>query len=240
MQEKLPEWLKHSEDYTPVKTGGAFIEKSIASIGGVMTKIKLQNGHEKGRSLPALLKLFLAFGLIAFLSLTHEKMWILGVVSVIQLYLCMWPARDIATILKASLWATLLAFLLFLPPMIMNPSGICNDLQVILKVFTSLEIVSIFNHTTQWNHITGALRKLHIPGVFIFTLDITVKYIILLGNLIVDLLTAMRLRAVGKNRKEYQSIGGVMGVTFIRSTEMSREMYDAMRCRGFTDDYKGL
>ena len=111
MQEKLPEWLKHSEDYTPVKTGGAFIEKSIASIGGVMTKIKLQNGHEKGRSLPALLKLFLAFGLIAFLSLTHEKMWILGVVSVIQLYLCMWPARDIATILKASLWATLLAFL---------------------------------------------------------------------------------------------------------------------------------
>jgi cobalt/nickel transport system permease protein len=101
-------------------------------------------------------------------------------------------------------------------------------------------MVGFFNHTTQWNHITTALRKLHVPGIFIFTLDITLKYIVLLGKLIIDILTALKLRSVGKNNKKYQSIGGVMGVTFIRGTEMSREMYEAMRCRGFTDDYRGL
>jgi cobalt/nickel transport system permease protein len=68
----------------------------------------------------------------------------------------------------------------------------------------------------------------------------TLKYIVLLGSLIQDILTALRLRSVGKNNKKYQSVGGVMGVTFLRGTEMSREMYEAMRCRGFTDDYKGL
>ena len=54
------------------------------------------------------------------------------------------------------------------------------------------------------------------------------------------MLTAMSLRMVGKNNKEYQSIGGVMGTTFVKSTHMSKEMYEAMKCRGFTDDYKGL
>jgi cobalt/nickel transport system permease protein len=101
-------------------------------------------------------------------------------------------------------------------------------------------MVSIFNHTTQWNHITGALRKLHIPGIFIFTLDMTLKYIVLLGTFTGDILTALRLRSVGKNNKKYQSVGGVMGITFIRGAEMSQEMYEAMRCRGFTDDYKGV
>ena len=107
-------------------------------------------------------------------------------------------------------------------------------------MFVCVGLVNIFNHTTQWNHITKALRTLHIPGVFIFILDITLKYLVLLGSLIEGLLTACSLRSVGKNKKKYQSVGGVMGVTFVRSTEMSQQMYEAMQCRGFTDDYKGL
>ena len=35
-------------------------------------------------------------------------------------------------------------------------------------------------------------------------------------------------------------VGGVMGVVFLRGTEMNRQMYEAMVCRGFTDDYEGL
>jgi cobalt/nickel transport system permease protein len=129
---------------------------------------------------------------------------------------------------------------LFIPAFVLNPAGLFNYLAIAAKVFLSLEMVSIFDHTTQWNHITDALRKLHVPGIVIFTIDITLKYIVLLGSLIEDILTSLRLRSVGKNNKKYQSVGGVMGVTFIRGSEMSREMYEAMRCRGFTDDYKGL
>ena len=88
--------------------------------------------------------------------------------------------------------------------------------------------------------MTGALRKFHIPGVVIFIIDITFRYIVLLGKLMEDLLTAVSLRSVGRNNKKYSSVGGVMGVTFLRGTEMNKEMYEAMQCRGFTDDYKGL
>lgn len=158
-------------------------------------------------------------------------------VAILLLYLCTWPARDILNIMKAGCGASVLALIILLPAMFIQPSGIRNELLVVIKVFFSISTLSIFNHTTQWNHITGALRKLHIPGIFIFTLDITLKYIVLLGNLITELLTSLQLRSVGKNNKKYSSIGGVMGVTFVRGTEMNRQMYEAMQCRGFTDDY---
>ena len=157
--------------------------------------------------------------------------------AILLLYLCTWPARDILNIMKAGCGASVLALIILIPAMVVQPSGIRNELLIVIKVFLSISTLSIFNHTTQWNHITGALRKLHIPGIFIFTLDITLKYIVLLGNLITDLLTSLQLRSVGKNNKKYSSIGGVMGVTFVRGTEMNRQMYEAMQCRGFTDDY---
>lgn len=157
--------------------------------------------------------------------------------AILLLYLCTWPARDILNIMKAGCGASVLALIILLPAMFIQPSGIRNELLIVIKVFFSISTLSIFNHTTQWNHITGALRKLHIPGIFIFTLDITLKYIVLLGNLITDLLTSLQLRSVGKNNKKYSSIGGVMGVTFVRGTEMNQQMYEAMQCRGFTDDY---
>ena len=133
-----------------------------------------------------------------------------------------------------------ITFLVLLPAMLLRPAGRGNNLIIIWKIFISVQMVSIFNHTTQWNHITSALRRLHVPGVFIFTIDISLKYIVLLGRLINDLLTSYLLRAVGKNKQKYTSVGGVMGVVFLRGTEMNRQMYEAMVCRGFTDDYEGL
>jgi cobalt/nickel transport system permease protein len=232
--------MKQNDSYVPPKDGGTFAVKTIASLGGIMSRLKVQLGHEKKYALPALFKLVVLVCALVILSVGQSGLMLLAFAAILQVYLCTWPARDILNILKPSAAAAVLAFVLFIPAMLGNPGGTYNQLRIVGKVFLSLEMVTIFNHTTQWNHITGALRKLHIPGIFIFTLDITLKYIVLLGTLIRDLLTALGLRSVGKNNKKYQSVGGVMGVTFLRGTEMSREMYEAMRCRGFTDDYKGL
>ncbi len=236
----IPEWLNNTDKYVPPREGGTFVIKTIKSIGQVMARLRVQKGHEKNVILPAIVKLLLTVLLILVISISRNKFLILTVITLVQLYLCMWPGKDIWNIIKASLFAMIIAFIIFIPAMIMNPAGIYNNLLVIVRVFVSVEILSIFNHTTQWNHITQSLRRLHVPPIVVFTLDITLKYIVLLGNLINDMLTAMSLRMVGKNNKEYQSIGGVMGTTIVKSTQMSKEMYEAMKCRGFTDDYKGL
>ncbi len=233
----LPSWMERVDQYDPPKDCSKFAVKTIQTIGKAMSRIKVQKGHEKGRPLPALFKLLVTAGGILFLSITQNKLCIMAYAAILLLYLCTWPARDILNIMKAGCGASVLALIILLPAMFIQPSGIRNELLIVIKVFFSISTLSIFNHTTQWNHITGALKKLHIPGIFIFTLDITLKYIVLLGNLITDLLTSLQLRSVGKNNKKYSSIGGVMGVTFVRGTEMNQQMYEAMQCRGFTDDY---
>jgi cobalt/nickel transport system permease protein len=233
----MPEWMKTDDCYVPPKDGGTFAVRTIRSIGGVMSRLKIQKGHEKGHPLPALVKLFLLVALLILLSVSRNDLILLLYAAVLQMYLCTWPPKDILAIVRSSGAGAILALVLFLPAMIQNPSALPNQIATVAKVFLSLEMVCIYHHTTQWNHITRALKKLHIPGIFIFTIDITLKYIVLLGTLIEDMLTALLLRSVGKNNRQYQSVGGVMGVTFIKGTEMSREMYEAMRCRGFTDDY---
>lgn len=236
----LPEWMRETDHYVPPKDGGTFVVKTIQTIGKIMSRLKIQAGHEKKRHLPVLVKLFAMVLLIIVTSACQNRVVLLGIAAVLLGYLCAWPAKDLWGILKAPMAAAAFTFVMFVPAMLISPAGIPNNLIVVGKVFLCVTMVTIFNHTTQWNHVTLALRKIHVPGIFVFTLDITLKYIVLLGNLMQDLLTSMQLRAVGKHNRKYSSIGGVMGVTFIRGTEMNEQMYEAMRCRGFTDDYRGL
>lgn len=205
-----------------------------------MSKIKVQRGHEKGKTLPPLFKLCLMFFCILMISLSQNRIVVMAYTAIIFMYLCMWPAKDIWNIFKNGLLASMIAFLILLPAILLNSNLLSNDVFIVIKVFLCVITLSIYNHTTQWNHVTKSMRQLHIPGIFIFILDITLKYIVLLGNLIQDLLTSLQLRSVGRNDKKYTSIGGIMGVTFIKGAQMNKEMYQAMRCRCFTDDYKGL
>ena len=232
--------MQREDSYVPPRGGGTFAVRTIKAIGGAVGRLQFQQGHEKKHALPALVKLFLLLVTILFLSLSHGRLVMLAYTALLLAYLATWPPRDIGSVLAAAMAAAALTLVLVLPAMFLRPEGVFGSLRLVWKVFLSVVMVSIFNHTTQWNHITGALRTLRVPGIFIFTLDITLKYIVLLGRFISDVLTAYIHRAVGNNNKKYQSVGGVMGLTFLRGTEMSREMYEAMRCRGFTDDYKGL
>ena len=236
----IPEWMKQFDTYIPPKSKNTFILKTIKSLGKTMSKIRVQKGHEKKRTLPSLVKLILLLLIIIIISVSQNKTILLGISAALLAYLSTWKGKDILNILKPGFAAAIIALIILTPAMVMNKNNIENNLILTAKVFISVLWVSIFNHTTQWNHITGALKKLHIHGVFIFILDITLKYIVLLGNLITDLLTSLQIRSVGKNNKKYTTVGGIMGVTFLRSVEMNRQMYEAMKCRGFTDDYEGL
>ena len=53
-----------------------------------------------------------------------------------------------------------------------------------------------------------------------------------------EILTSLRLRSVGQNRKKAQSFSGISGISFLKSREMAEEMYAAMCCRGFVGEYK--
>ena len=235
----IPGWMKQTEQYAPPKDGGAFALRTLRSLGGVLARLRVQRGRD-GLNIPPVLKLLLLLAGIVTLSLARKPLLLLGIAALVLGWVCMLPPRTVLNVLRPALGAAILALALFLPAMLLRPAGAGNNLILVGKVFLSVTMVSLFNQRTQWNRITGALRTLRVPGVFVFLLDLTLKYIVLLGGLIVDWLTARSLRAVGRDRHKYRSVGGVMGLTFLRASELSRETWEAMSCRGFTDDYKGL
>lgn len=236
----IPEWMKKTEEYVPPADGGAFYYRTLKTLGGIMSRLRLESGREGRFSLPAGVRLLLMIALIILVSVTQNGLVIMAVGAIPLVRLALMPAEDISAVVKAVLVAVIMAAVIFAPAVIMDPARLWNSLRVVAKILISVTLVGIFNRTTQWNHLTAALRKAHVPGTVIFIIDITFRYIVLLGNLMQDLLTAVSLRSVGLNDKKYNSVGGVMGVTFLRGTEMNKEMYEAMQCRGFTDDYEGL
>ena len=236
----IPVWLTTKEQYAPPRDGGAFALRTVKTLGGVLARLRVQRGRAGRLRIPAALRLLLLVGLILALSLARHPLLLLVLAALVLVRACVLPARELASVLRPALAAALLALLLFLPAMLLHPAGRWNNLLVVGKVLLSVTAVNIFNRRTQWNQITAGLRALRVPGVFVFVLDLTLKYIVLLGRLLEELLTARSLRAVGRDRHKYRSVGGVLGVTFLRSAELSRETWEAMVCRGFTDDYKGL
>lgn len=231
----LPDWMKSSDDFVPPKDGGTFIIKTIKAISKALTGIRIQRGHEKNVILSPFTKLLLLLFLIAFVSLCHNRLILMGIAAAVLIYLCRWPGEDIVHVFGTAVFASVISLIMFLPAMIFFPSGIANYLRVTAKVFLCASMVGIFNHTTQWNHITMALRKLHVPKTFVFVLDITLKYIVILGNYMTELLTSVLIRSVGKNKIKHQSAGQVMGLTFIAGIQLGRQTFEAMTCRGYTD-----
>lgn len=236
----IPAWLRETEDFVPARDRSVFAVRTLRGLGSLLTRLRVQQGRAGRFKIPAVIKLLLLLGFIVTLSLARHPVLLLAVAALALGRLCLLPARTLASVLKPALGAALLALVLFLPAMVLRPAGAWNSLLVVGKVFLSVAMVSAFNRETPWNEITGALRKLRVPGVFVFVLDLTLKYIVLLGRLIVDLLTARGLRTVGRDRRPWRSVGGVLGVTFLRAADLSRETWEAMCCRGVTEDYKGL
>ena len=105
-------------------------------------------------------------------------------------------------------------------------------------MYVSVTLIGILSAGTTWNKLTGSMRTFRIPSLFIFTLDITLKYISVLGEMCADILTSVSLRSVGKNPQKAKALSGVLGISFLKSREMAEEMYAAMCCRGFTGEYR--
>jgi cobalt/nickel transport system permease protein len=145
------------------------------------------------------------------------------------------PVRDIKATLGVALVMTAFTVVILLPAAFQG-----NNYSLTMippKVFATITAVSVLSRATKWNHIITALRRFRVPSLLIFVLDITLKYIVLLGEFSIEMLRALKLRSVGKNRGKAASLGGVAGTMFLKSRLMAEEMYQAMECRGFTGEY---
>ena len=230
----IPSWLTEEVSYEPETDHEGFITKSVLGIMGVLAQAK-SSGNITHTGASASLKIFYTLLFIILMACSKNMLFSYIIFAGFFVRCCFLPGDRLKTVITGCISGTIVSLILLLPAVFLGSPK--TMLTVSIKVFISVGLVGLMSVTTPWNKITSALRVYHIPDIFIFTFDITLKYIVILGDVCVDMLTALRLRSVGKNHTKEKSFSGILGVTFLKSKEMSEEMYDAMTCRGFEGEY---
>lgn len=232
----LPSWMCESEAYEPNIDKDGFITKSAQAILGVLAKLKWNAGKDRRFSASPSLKLCYTFLFILLTACSKNYLFSLIMVAGTILALASYPASAMKQILSGTIGAVLFSIFILLPAVFMGNPQIL--LTIGTKVFLSVTLIGMLSAGTAWNKLTASLRAFHIPDIFIFTLDITLKYIAVLGEICMEILTSLRLRSIGQNKKKAKAFSGILGISFLKSREMSDEMYAAMCCRGFVGEYK--
>lgn len=232
----LPSWMCESEAYEPNIDKDGFITKSVQAILGVLAKLKWNAGKDRRFSASPSLKLCYTFLFILLTACSKNYLFSLIMVAGTILALASYPASAMKQILSGTIGAVLFSIFILLPAVFMGNPQIL--LTIGTKVFLSVTLIGMLSAGTAWNKLTASLRAFHIPDIFIFTLDITLKYIAVLGEICMEILTSLRLRSIGQNKKKAKAFSGILGISFLKSREMADEMYAAMCCRGFVGEYK--
>lgn len=233
----MPEWLLKDENYITQADKDTFINKSILSLLSILSRIRAQSGYsDHFFGVSAVLKVVFTFLLVALISLSRSFTFVIVINVYLLFILSMLHGEEILKILKISFIVTVFTFIILLPAAFWG--NYYSIFMITPKIFATVMAVNILSHSTQWNSITGALKTFFVPDIFILVLDITIKYIILLGEFSLNMLYSLKLRSVGKNKEKYTSLSGIAGTMFIKSKEMAEDMYVAMECRGFTGEYR--
>ena len=233
---QLPDWLKSEEQYIPNKDRDYFISRSFLRITSILARYEAASPFLPERLCPSPMAALLFLLLLILLTATSSQPYFLYTAAALLLaLLALHDGPAIRRLLLPALAAALFSLLILLPAILLT----ANPLTLLLPVKTFLTVLAagIFTGMYAWHRMTAALSWFHVPQLAIFILDTALRYIYLLGSLSRDFLTALQLRSIGRNRQKSKAIAGVVGNLFLKSQEMSQEMYHAMQCRGFTGTY---
>ncbi len=113
--------------------------------------------------------------------------------------------------------------------------GVLAALFLVGRVATSLSFVLLLPLTTPWADLLKALRSIRIPQLYVQTLGMTLRYLLLLCQIVEGMHIAKKSRTIrlGKAGTEQRWVAGQVGTLFKRSIELSTEVHRAMVARGF-------
>ena len=232
----VPEWLSAKDNYIPKEEKNLYIEKSIFSLIKIISIIRQNKNQDKlVYSINPTLKVVSIIVMILCVSISRSfiYLFIIDIYVLINLFLMEKKSRK--RILLKSFIFPLVTLIALIPSMFYG--NIYNSLLIFQKLIITILLMNLLSHNTKWSEISKSLKLLFIPDIFIWIMDITIKYIVLLGEHSINLLFALKLRSIGITSNKYNSLTGIMGNLFIKSYKMSEEMFHAMECRGFVGEY---
>lgn len=242
----LPNWMCEAQPYKPSTDRDQFLRINTLKLTMLLARIKTQRGGLHNGIIPCLPDRILSrvdvgvrlggiVVLILCMALASNLFFVYCMLAIVLVMLAFKPAEDLISILKPALGAGIFTALIMVPALFIGqPSSL---IRLSLKVFLSVCLLTNLTHQSPWNKLVAGLRLYHVPHIVVFIFDLTIKYIVLLGEVAAGVLDALSLRSVGHNRHKSRSAAQVLGVTFLKAHDFGEELYDAMECRGFMGDY---
>lgn len=203
----------------------------------LLAKLLKSEREQKEREYDAAGCLVLAFSTVLLCALSGNAVFPVSVIAAELFRLSMRKPETIAHVLGNVLLATAAAAVFMLPAVFFGSPGSFGI--VTMKVFESVLVLTMLNEDVSWKNMTAAMRRFHMPGVFVLTLDMTVRFLYLLGSFSNSVLEAVTLRRVGDQNWKNAGTGGILGNTFLKAQEMSQETGEAMLCRCFDGTCEG-
>ncbi|MDR2578378.1 MAG: cobalt ECF transporter T component CbiQ [Chitinispirillales bacterium] len=111
--------------------------------------------------------------------------------------------------------------------------GAVSLVTILIRMYLCVMAVLILVSVTPLSEITGEMRRLRVPNIFIITLEMTYRYIGVLLNEAYSMITAYRLRGGNKKGVDIRDMGSFAGQLLIRSLDRAERVYNAMACRGY-------
>ena len=184
----------------------------------LLARLLKSEREQKEREYDAAGCLVLAISTVLLCALSGNAVFPVSVIAAELFRLSMRKPETIAHVLGNVLLATAAAAVFMLPAVFFGSPGSFGI--VTMKVFESVLVLTM-------------------PGVFVLTLDMTVRFLYLLGSFSNSVLEAVTLRRVGDQNWKNAGTGGILGNTFLKAQEMSQGTGEAMLCRCFDGTCEG-
>ena len=123
-----------------------------------------------------------------------------------------------------------------------SQEGLLRAGQILLSANAVVLMVLALVGSMDESQLGTALHRLHAPGKFVQLFLFTVRYIDVLKLEYQRLRTSMKVRGfrMGFNIHSWQSLGYLFGMLIVRSLDRSERILIAMRCRGYTGEFRML
>lgn len=112
--------------------------------------------------------------------------------------------------------------------------GVVSFCTILLKAFLCVTAALLLMAVTPLAEITGSMRRLKMPNIFVTVFEMTYRYIGVLAEEAYSMHIAYSLRSPDKKGIRMKDMGSFVGQLLLRSVDRAERVYNAMKCRGYT------
>ena len=230
----LPDWMMReeiTEERHEVKN--SFLQSNLSTVISLLSYLKIENRKKYSDSPVIRICELIILLILIYNSKSIVFLWTVGIFFLAEIVF--FSGRDIRSIVKKLIRLIIFTAVILLPSYLLHP-GIHPAFFLIRTVLLLLNL-SVFLTKTSWSDFIAGLRGLYLPDEMVMIFDIAIKYFYILGNHIMNILYAVRIRSVGGGVSK-KLTGAILGQVYLISKEHMKSLYEAMLLRGYGNKVK--